>query len=137
MTTVREMMTPDPVICAATDTWLDAARIMRDHDIGDVLVQVGDEFGLVTDRDLVVRGIAQDMAPANGTLGAIASMDLKCVRSDDELESVVRVMRERKVRRVPVFEDGWPVGILSIGDLAVETDAESALAEISGAAPNN
>lgn len=137
MTTVKERMTTDPVICASTDTLADSAQLMRDHDIGDVLVKLDGSFGIVTDRDIVVRAIAEGIAPDSGTLGEIATTDLETVRPSDDLDEVVKDMRSRDVRRVPVLEDDQPVGILSIGDLAVMRDPDSALADISAADPNN
>ncbi|MBW3665248.1 MAG: CBS domain-containing protein [Actinobacteria bacterium] len=130
-------MTTDPVICESTDTLADAAKRMRDEDIGNVLVKMDGSFGIVTDRDIVVRAIAEGIAPESGTLGDVASTDLDTVGPDDDLDEVVRQMREDKIRRVPVMEDGHPVGILAIGDLAVMRDEDSALADISAAPGNN
>lgn len=137
MPTVQEHMTTDPAICESTDTLADAARRMRDEDIGDVLVKIDGSFGIVTDRDIVVRGIARGVAPDQATLGDIASRDLEAVSASDDLDEVVATMRERDIRRVPVCEDGQPVGILSLGDLAVTKDPDSVLSDISEAPPNN
>jgi CBS domain-containing protein len=110
---------------------------MRDHEIGDVLVVDGSELvGIVTDRDIAVRVVAEGSDPDSVTLGDVCSGDLETVTPDDDLGDVIRDMRDRAVRRVPVVEDGTAVGILSIGDLAVMKDAESLLADIS-AAPSN
>lgn len=135
--TVRDIMTKDPVVCETTSTVKEAAERMRDHDIGDVLV-VNDNslYGIVTDRDIVVRALAEGKGPEQTTLGDIASRDLDTVAPDDDAGEVVRRMRSDDIRRVPVVEDGVAVGILSIGDLAIELDSESALADIS-AAPGN
>ncbi|MBW3601720.1 MAG: CBS domain-containing protein [Actinobacteria bacterium] len=136
MTTVRERMTSHPVICESSDTLADAARKMRDDDIGNVLVRIDGSFGIVTDRDIVVRAIAEGIEPESGTLGDIVSRDLEIAQPDDDLDKVVGKMRERKVRRIPVCENDQPVGILSIGDLAVMRDQRSALADISAAEGN-
>lgn len=137
MTTVRDHMTVDPMICESTDTIREAARMMRDNDIGNVLVKIDGSFGLVTDRDIVVRAVADDLAPESATVGDIATVGLESVGPDDDADEAVRTMREAKIRRVPVIEDGQPIGILSIGDMAIDRDKESALAEISAAPPNN
>lgn len=137
MATVQDHMTKDPVICQSTDTLTTAAQRMRDEDIGDVLVKMDGSFGIVTDRDIVVRAVAEGIAPEQTTLGQIATRDLEIVAASDELDDVVRRMREKDIRRVPVCEDDQPIGILSIGDLAVIRDEGSALADISAAPPNN
>lgn len=137
MTQVKEKMTTDPVICESTDTLADAAKRMRDQDIGDVLVKIDGSFGIVTDRDIVVRAIAEGISPESGTLGDVATRDLETVAPTDDLDEVVRDMRERDIRRVPVMSDGQPVGILALGDLAVMRDRDSVLADISAAESNN
>jgi len=92
--------------------------------------------GLVTDRDLVVRALAEGRDSATTKLGDICSKDLVVLSPGDSVDDAVRVMRERAVRRIPVVEEGRAVGIISIGDLAIERDADSALADISVAPPN-
>jgi CBS domain-containing protein len=113
-----------------------AARKMRDENVGAVLVAEGDDLtGLVTDRDLVVRGLADEADPKS-KLGGIVSKAIATVAPDDDLDKAVSLMRERAVRRIPVVENGRPVGIVSIGDLALEKDQDSALADVSAAKPN-
>jgi CBS domain-containing protein len=132
---IREVMTPDPVTLPATATLEEAARCMKDEDIGDVLVvDNGVLRGIVTDRDIVIRGLAEGRASAR--LGDICSSELVALLPDDSVDDAVRLMREHAVRRLPVVEDGKPVGMVSIGDLAVERDRESALADISAAPAN-
>ena len=136
--TVRDVMTINPVTLPAQAPVVDAAKKMRDADIGDVIVLDGDSIcGVVTDRDIVVRVLAEDREPAGTKLGEICSRDLATVSPDNYLTRAGDIMRERTVRRVPVVEDGKPVGIVSMGDLALERDPDSALGEISAAAPNN
>ena len=136
--TVRDVMTANPVTLPAQAPVLEAAKKMRDADIGDVIVLEGESIcGVVTDRDIVVRVLAEEREPAGTKLGEICSRDLATVSPDDDLTQAGDLMRERTVRRVPVVEDGKPVGIVSMGDLAVERDPDSALGEISSAAPNN
>jgi CBS domain-containing protein len=136
--TVRDVMTANPVTLPAEAPVLDAAKKMKEADIGDVIVLDGDRIcGLVTDRDIVVRVLAEEREPAGTKLGEICSRELATVSPDDDLTQAGDLMRERTVRRVPVVEDGKPVGIVSMGDLALERDPDSALGEISAAAPNN
>jgi CBS domain-containing protein len=136
-TTVRDVMTTDPITCETTDSAVDAAQRMREHDIGDVLVVDGGELrGIVTDRDITVRVVADGKDPNSVTLGDVCSSDLETVTPGEDLGDVIRDMRDRAIRRVPVVENGTAVGILSLGDLAVMKDADSLLADIS-AAPSN
>ncbi|MEV5376624.1 catalase [Streptomyces nondiastaticus] len=92
--------------------------------------------GLVTDRDLVVRVLAEGGDVGERTVHQACSEELVSVGPDDAAEDAVRLMRRRTVRRLPVVEDGRAVGIVSLGDLAAESDPGSALGEISTAAPN-
>lgn len=134
---VRDIMTGDPVTVEPQTSVTAVARIMRDQDLGAVLVTDGDELrGLVTDRDLVIRSVAAGGDPEQTTVAGACSDDVVTVRSDDELDHAVELMREHAVRRVPVVDDGRPVGIVSLGDLAMERDPESALGDISVARPN-
>ncbi|HWC12529.1 MAG TPA: CBS domain-containing protein [Acidimicrobiales bacterium] len=136
--TVRDVMTTNPVALSAQAPVLDAAKRMREADIGDVIVLDGDTIcGLVTDRDIVVRVLAEEREPAGTKLGEICSRELATVSPDDDLTRAGDLMKERQIRRVPVVEGGRPVGIVSMGDLAVERDPDSALGEISAAPANN
>ena len=136
--TVRDVMTTNPVTLPAEAPVLDAAKKMREADIGDVIVLDGESIcGVVTDRDIVVRVLAEEREPTGTKLGEICSRDLATVSPDDDLTQAGDLMRERTVRRVPVVEGGKPIGIVSMGDLALERDPDSALGEISAAAPNN
>lgn len=136
---VSDVMTADPVTLT-TDSFLrDAAQAMRDNEIGDVVVTKPDGTlcGIVTDRDIVVRGVAAGMDPASSILDDVCKHDLVTVGPNDPVATAVRAMEERAIRRLPVVENGNLVGIVSIGDLAVERDPESALGEISAAPANN
>jgi CBS domain-containing protein len=137
--TVRDVMTPDPVTVDAESTCLEAAQLMRDRDVGDVLVVDSEHHfnGILTDRDIVVRGVAEGNDPSVLKVRRVCSTDIVALRADDEIDDAVELMRLRAVRRLPVL-DGWkPVGIVSIGDLAMERDPHSALANISAAAPTS
>ena len=117
-------------------TVADAAQQMRELDIGDVLVeQEGRLAGIVTDRDIVVRAIAEGR-DVTSKLGDIVSSEVVCITPAERSDDAIRLMRERALRRVPVIENGRPVGIVSLGDLAGERDPRSVLGEISSAPPN-
>jgi CBS domain-containing protein len=137
--TIREVMTPNPLALQATTTVLDAARTMREADIGDVLVldDSAGVCGIVTDRDLVVRAVAEGLDPASVPLADVCSRDVTTVDIDASVQETVDLMRTHAVRRVPVIDAGAPVGIVSLGDLAIAQDPHSALSDISEAPPNN
>src|SRR5690348_15199961 len=139
MQTVREVMTPRVVTLPSETTLAEAARTMREQDIGDIVVSDGAApAGLVTDRDIVVRAVAERCDPASTTIGEILSSELITVHPDDTIQSVALLMRDNAVRRVLVCEDDQRlVGIVSIGDLAEDIDPESVLGGISKAEPNN
>ena len=134
---IRELMTPNPVVLPGTASVHEAARAMRGAEIGDVIVLEHNQVcGIVTDRDIVVRLVAEARDPASTTLADLCSHALVTVRPTDTIEDAVRLMRTHAIRRLPVVEGGQAVGIVSLGDLAVERDPDSALGEISGAPPN-
>jgi CBS domain-containing protein len=134
---IRDVMTPNPTAMPAMATVSDAARAMRDADIGAIVVLNQDQIcGIVTDRDIVVRAIAEGREPASTSLADICSQDLTILSPSDTVEDAMRLMGDRAIRRIPVVEDGRPVGIVSLGDLAVEGGDGSALEDISAAPPN-
>ncbi|MEU2060880.1 CBS domain-containing protein [Streptomyces sp. NPDC013455] len=134
---VRDIMTSRLVTVEPQASVTAVAQRMRDEDIGVVLVTEGDELrGLVSDRDLVVRALAQGGDLEQRSVASACSDDLVTVTPDEDLDHAVELMREHSVRRLPVVEEGHPVGILSLGDLAIERDAESALGDISAAESN-
>jgi signal-transduction protein with cAMP-binding, CBS, and nucleotidyltransferase domain len=133
---VRDVMTPGPIGVDYYQSIGEAARTMRDWGVGAVLV-VNDQslYGLITARDLVVRAVAE----AKGTdepVGPLSSGDLIGVDADADVGEAARLMREYAVRRLPVIEDGQVAGMISIGDLAMQDDPASALAEVSMATAN-
>jgi CBS domain-containing protein len=132
-------MTPDPFTVDSSTDLFAAAQAMRDNDIGDVVVTKPDGglCGIVTDRDLVVRGIAEGLDSKSATLEDVCSHRLFTVGPDDPIATAVKAMEDNAIRRLPVVDNEKLVGIVTIGDLAVERDPESALGEISAAAPNN
>ncbi len=131
---VRDIMTPDPVTLPADASARQAAQAMRDEGIGDVLVVDGDQLhGIVTDRDLVVRGLAERDDLSDCTLREVCTRQPITARPDDDADSAINRMRQNAVRRIPVLDGGRPVGVLSLGDAAIEKDPNSALANISAA----
>ncbi|MGE5288710.1 MAG: CBS domain-containing protein [Micromonosporaceae bacterium] len=134
---VRDVMTGVPVMLQQDDSLTQAARRMRDHAVGCVLVADGSRLrGLVTDRDIVVRAIAESRDPARVSVGEVCSGNLAWVSPDDDVDEAVTMMRRRAVRRLPVVEEDRAVGIVSLGDLALGGDESAALADISAAPPN-
>jgi CBS domain-containing protein len=138
MTKMRDIVSPGPICMPPGESVSAAAQAMKQHGIGMVLVLAdGRLSGLVTDRDIAVRVLAADRDPRTTRIGDICSAELAVLGPDDDVETATRLVRERAVRRIPVLQDGTPVGVVSIGDLALETDATSALSGISAAPPNS
>jgi CBS domain-containing protein len=133
---VHEIMTADPATVTTKSTMSEAARVMRDENIGDVLVtEEGQLRGVLTDRDIVVRGVAHER-PAHTPVHEICSPSTVICAPNDDIDDAVTLMREHGVRRLPVVDAGRLVGVVSLGDLAIERDQNSALAHISAAQPN-
>ncbi|GAB3152094.1 CBS domain-containing protein [Micromonospora sonneratiae] len=138
MTTVGEFMTTRLVTMNGTDTLTAAAQEMRDRAIGDVIVTEGDSvLGIVTDRDITVRGVAEGLDVDSTSLNQVISQDVVTVTQYDDAVAAADLMRTYGVRRLPVLEDGRLVGLVSLGDLAVEREPQSVLADISADEPNN
>jgi CBS domain-containing protein len=137
VTTVAHVMTRNPVTVDAQAPIREAARQMQANDIGDVLVMDGDRLiGVVTDRDIAVRGVAEDKGPSTPVEQVCSGQDLTTVTPEMSLDEAVELMRDRAIRRLPVVEGNRPVGLLSLGDIAIACDETSALAEISDSEPN-
>ncbi|WP_026189300.1 CBS domain-containing protein [Salinispora mooreana] len=138
MTTVGEFMTTRLVTMDGNDTLIAAAQEMRDCAIGDVVVTDGDDVvGIVTDRDITVRAVAENRNPASTRLNEITTRDVITVSQYDDAVAAADLMRTYAVRRLPVVEDGKLIGLVSMGDLAVEREPQSVLADISADDPNN
>ena len=129
---VKEVMTTGPITLDRDASLAEAARLMRDRGIGDVIVVEGDDAeGIVTDRDIVIRAVAEGADPNTTRLGQVVSGDLTSVAPDDPVERAIQLMRDKAVRRLPVLEGGKPVGVVSLGDLAIQQEGDSVLADIS------
>jgi CBS domain-containing protein len=127
--TVREVMTPQPTTLPASSKVSDAAVVITKGDMQVV--------GILTDRDIVVRGIAARRDPWTTLITEILSHDdLATTTPDTTVREVIGIMRSKAVRRLPVVENGRLVGTVSLGDLAIEEDPQSALADVSGATAN-
>jgi CBS domain-containing protein len=134
---IRDVMSANPITMPVASTVSEAARTMREANIGDIIVLEGDQlYGIVTDRDIVVRTVAEGRDPETATLGDICSREMTTLSPTDIVEDAVRLMRDKAIRRVPVIENGTPIGIVSLGDLAVSQDPHSTLGHISAAPPN-
>jgi len=135
-TKVRDIMTPDPVGVYYEQTVAEAARVMRDAGVGAVLVVSGESLsGMVTDRDLVIRGLAEG-AGADSPVGPLCSEKLVGVDANADLADAERLIREHAVRRLPVIDSGQIVGMVSLADLAASAEPESLLAAVSRARAN-
>lgn len=135
MNQLRDIMSTDVAYCSPQDNVYEAASLMKDHNVGMIpVVENGVLKGVVTDRDLVIRGIAE-RKPNSMTVGQIMSNQLLTGTPDMSIDEAARLMAEAQVRRLPVVENNKLVGIVSLGDLAVqgryEDEAGRALNEIS------
>ena len=117
---IRDVMTLNPRTVTPNDTIQNAARIMRDEDTGAVpVVENGRPVGMVTDRDIVVRSVA-DGGQVNRSVRDIVTTGVVCVTPDMSTREANELMSEHQVRRLPVVENDQLVGIVSLGDLAVK-----------------
>jgi CBS domain-containing protein len=118
--TVRDVMTSNPRTIERSTTVAEAAQLMKSEDVGSVPITDGDRLvGVVTDRDIVVRAVAEGRDVQSTTVGDIASSDLVTIDPEQSIEEAVRLMGEHQVRRLPVVEeDGRLVGVLAQADIA-------------------
>ena len=122
---VRNVMTGNPTTCEPTATLVDAAKVIAREDIGSVpIVENGRLVGMVTDRDIVVRAVAEGRDVTSTTVKDVASKDLVTVTPDDDLDRALQLMGQRQVRRIPVVEGDQVVGIVSQADVARAADEE-------------
>jgi signal-transduction protein with cAMP-binding, CBS, and nucleotidyltransferase domain len=131
---VRDVMTPGPIGVDYHQSVGEAARAMRDWGVGAILVVSNESlYGLVTDRDLVVRAVAEARG-AEEPVGPLSSGNLIGVDADADVHEAMRLMRQHAVRRLPVLEDGQVAGIVSLGDLAMQDEPDLAFAQLSAIA---
>jgi CBS domain-containing protein len=135
MTTVREIMTGDPRSVDTEDSVAAAAEVMRELNVGSVPVLAdGRITGILTDRDIALRVIAENRVPRETRVRDVATGEPLTVTPDTQVEVAAGLMASRQIRRLPVEEDGALVGMLSLGDISVEGSegrAGKALTEIS------
>jgi CBS domain-containing protein len=117
---IRELMTKNPRSLESGSNVVEAARLMRDEDVGIVPIVEGDKLvGTVTDRDIAIRVIAEGKSPESTTVGEIASRELVTIDPQQELDEALRLMARHQVRRLPVVEeDGKLIGIVAQADIA-------------------
>jgi CBS domain-containing protein len=135
---IADIMTRDPATVERTESTAEAARRMAATDAGWVIVlDNGAVCGILTDRDIAVRLVAEGRDPGTPVAEIASDADLVTVGPDTSLEQAVQLIRGKAVRRLPVIEKGRAVGIVSLGDLAIERDPHSALADVSAAEGND
>jgi CBS domain-containing protein len=135
---IRDLMTPIVIALDPATSLLEAARVMRDADIGVIpVVDDGRLCGMVTDRDIVVRAVAEESDPRRTSLGAVISALVFVARPDQPASAALALMSDHALRRVPVVDDaGELVGMVSLGDIAMTTEPSSVLSDIT-ASPGN
>ncbi len=128
---VSEIMTRDVEVAAPGDTLQSAAQLMADLDVGALPVADGDQLvGMITDRDIAIRGVAKGRTPERCTVGEIMSTALRYCLEDDTIDEVAERLGALQVRRLPVLSrDKRLVGIVALGDLALLGGDEEATAE--------
>jgi CBS domain-containing protein len=118
---VKDAMTSSPATATPSQTLAEAARLMKEQDIGSVPVVDGSRLvGVLTDRDIVVRAVAEGGDPRTVQVGEVASHDVVTVRPDDDLDEALRLMAQHQIRRLAVVEDGQLVGVVAQADVALE-----------------
>ncbi|MFP4163425.1 MAG: CBS domain-containing protein [Chitinispirillaceae bacterium] len=123
---VKEVMTPSVQTLGSNYTLLDAARKMRDLNVGAIPInEDGSIVGIITDRDIVVRAISEELNPANTSVREIMSSRVLSCSDDAQVEQAAQLMEEHKVRRLLVNDrTGKVVGVCSLGDLATHVQKE-------------
>jgi CBS domain-containing protein len=118
---VRDAMTEDPRSIGASASVVDAARLMREGHIGSLPVTEGERLvGMITDRDITTRVVAESAAPETTSVGEVYSRDLISVEPDHDLEEALELMARHQVRRLPVVENGRLVGVVAQADIALK-----------------
>jgi CBS domain-containing protein len=118
-------MTENPTTCKPSATIVDAAKVMAREDVGPIpVVEGGKLVGLVTDRDIVVRAVAEGRDIQKTTVGDVASKDVVTVTADEDLDRALQLMGKHQVRRIPVVEGDRVIGIVAQADVALAADEE-------------
>jgi CBS domain-containing protein len=118
---IRDAMTEDPRSIGASASVVEAARLMRDEHIGSLPVAEGGRLvGMITDRDLTTRVVAEAAVPETTSVGDVCSRDLISVEPNNDLEEALQLMARHQVRRLPVVENGRLVGMVAQADIALK-----------------
>ncbi|HHT13847.1 MAG TPA: CBS domain-containing protein [Propionibacterium sp.] len=129
MTTARDLMTAPAECLSSNDTLADAARQLAKHDVGSMpVVDGGRLVGVLTDRDIVVSGLAKGLDANSATVGEVATSDVVTVNAGDDAAAVAKVLAEKQIRRVPVVDGDEVVGVIAQADVARKLD-ESTVGE--------
>jgi CBS domain-containing protein len=124
---VRDAMTPEPRVADPSLSLAEAARLMKSEDIGSLpVVQEGELVAVLTDRDIVIRAVAESADPSVTMVGDIASRRPVTIEPDEDLDEALAQMARAQVRRLPVVEGGRLVGVLSQADIAQEAKSKQA-----------
>jgi CBS domain-containing protein len=125
---VRDAMTPSVRTASPSQSLAEAAQLMKSDDVGSIaIVEEGRLVGIVTDRDIAIRAVAEGVDPSAVTIAEVASRDLVTVEPDRDLDEALALMARHQVRRLPVVEeDGRLVGILAQADVALEAKEKKA-----------
>jgi CBS domain-containing protein len=120
MTVAREIMTPDPTCVNEDQTLVDAARMLRDLDVGSLPICGNDDRlkGMLTDRDIVVKCIADGGDPRSVTAGSLAEGKPVTIGADDDISEALQMMQQYQIRRLPVIDGHALVGIIAQADVA-------------------
>ncbi|MET7765469.1 CBS domain-containing protein [Streptomyces sp. NPDC005336] len=119
---VKDVMTRAVISVRPDASLVEAAQLMRAQDIGDVIVALdGDLLGVLTDRDITLRAVAEGVDPLAVSCHAVCTADPVTIGPDEEVAEAVALMRQHGVRRLPVVEAGRPLGIVSLGDVTAPT----------------
>lgn len=128
---VRDIMTKTVTYLRPDDTVDYAAHLMKEHDIGAVPVCENDQVvGIVTDRDIVIRTVAEGMNPTDQMVRHVMTANLVTGTPDMDVADAGRLMSQHQIRRLPIMEDDELAGIVSLGDIAVEPNLEKAAGDI-------
>jgi CBS domain-containing protein len=123
VTQISDLMTENPSTCEPSTPVMEAARVMAREDVGPIPVADGGSLvGVVTDRDLVVRVLAEGRDPETTTVGEVATTDVEVVPPDAALDEALRIMARKQIRRLPVVDGDRLVGIVSQADVARHAD---------------
>ena len=129
-----EVMTNDPKCCLTTETAFDAAQLMKSEDVGPIPIVGGRETkilkGIVTDRDLVLKVVAEARDPKTTPLEEVMTTLVVTCRSDDDTDKALELMQQHQVRRIPIVDGGQLVGIISQADVATRVEEPAKTAEM-------